>query len=116
MVKVAEMAFITPWVGKNAFDYTGEVREAGLGRGFRGIIHVLFCATADLVCASSACPDDIHPANGWQPTDIHVRVYDSAAPSCPMPRRWPPHRPVADPAWRFERLHGRDRLPDRLRA
>ncbi|BBX02552.1 aminomethyltransferase [Mycolicibacterium moriokaense] len=39
--------------------------------------YVLFRATADLVCASSACPDDIDPANGWQPTDIHVRVYDS---------------------------------------
>ena len=29
----------------------------------------------DLVCASSACPDDIDPANAWEPTDIHVRVY-----------------------------------------
>jgi aminomethyltransferase len=29
----------------------------------------------DLVCTSSACPDDIDPANGWNPTDIHVRVY-----------------------------------------
>ena len=29
----------------------------------------------DLVCASSACPDDIDPANGWQITDVHVRVY-----------------------------------------
>ena len=29
----------------------------------------------DLVCASSACPDDIDPANAWNPTDIHVRVY-----------------------------------------
>jgi aminomethyltransferase len=34
-------------------------------------------ACTDLVCASSACPDDIDPANGWTPTDIHVRVYDS---------------------------------------
>lgn len=39
--------------------------------------YVLLRASADLVCASSACPDDIDPANGWQPTDIHVRVYDS---------------------------------------
>ena len=39
--------------------------------------YVLLRATADLVCASSACPDDIDPANGWIPTDIHVRVYDS---------------------------------------
>ena len=29
----------------------------------------------DLVCASSACPDDIDPANGWELTDVHVRVY-----------------------------------------
>ena len=39
--------------------------------------HVLLRACTDLVCASSACPDDIDPANGWLPTDIHLRVYDS---------------------------------------
>ena len=32
-------------------------------------------ALTDLVCASSACPDDVDPANAWDPTDIHVRVY-----------------------------------------
>ncbi|MCX9192301.1 aminomethyltransferase [Carbonactinospora thermoautotrophica] len=37
--------------------------------------YVLFRAMTDLVCASSACPDDIDPANAWEPTDIHVRVY-----------------------------------------
>ncbi|MDE1169109.1 MAG: DUF1989 domain-containing protein [Pseudomonas sp.] len=37
--------------------------------------YVLMRATSDLVCASSACPDDIDPANGWDPTDIHIRVY-----------------------------------------
>ncbi len=37
--------------------------------------YVLLRATTDLVCLSSACPDDIDPANGWNPTDIHVRVY-----------------------------------------
>jgi aminomethyltransferase len=36
---------------------------------------VLLRAMSDLVCASSACPDDIDPANGWDPTDVHVRVY-----------------------------------------
>jgi len=36
---------------------------------------VLLRALSDLVCASSACPDDIDPANGWDPTDVHVRVY-----------------------------------------
>ena len=37
--------------------------------------YVLLRALKDLICASSACPDDIDPANGWNPTDIHVRVY-----------------------------------------
>ncbi len=37
--------------------------------------YVLFRAECDLVCATSACPDDISPANAWHPTDIHVRVY-----------------------------------------
>ncbi|MCI0719500.1 MAG: aminomethyltransferase family protein [Acidobacteria bacterium] len=37
--------------------------------------YVLLKALTDLVCASSACPDDIDPANGWNPTDIHVRIY-----------------------------------------
>ena len=37
--------------------------------------YVLMRAMTDLVCASSACPDDIDPANGWEITDIHVRVY-----------------------------------------
>ncbi|MEO1621373.1 MAG: DUF1989 domain-containing protein, partial [Cyanobacteria bacterium J06632_3] len=37
--------------------------------------YVLLKAHQDLLCASSACPDDIDPANGWQPTPIHVRIY-----------------------------------------
>ena len=37
--------------------------------------YVLLRAMSDLVCASSACPDDIDPANGWEVTDVHVRVY-----------------------------------------
>ncbi|KAI9021162.1 glycine cleavage T protein [Hyaloraphidium curvatum] len=40
--------------------------------------YVLFRALSDLVCASSACPDDIDPANGWDPSEIQVRVYPSA--------------------------------------
>lgn len=39
--------------------------------------YVLMQAKTDLVCASSACPDDIDPANAWVPTDVHVRVYDA---------------------------------------
>jgi aminomethyltransferase len=37
---------------------------------------VLLRASRDLLCASSACPDDIDPSNGWVPTDIFVRIYD----------------------------------------
>ena len=40
--------------------------------------YVLLRALTDLVCVSSACPDDIDPANGWEPTDIHVRIYPAA--------------------------------------
>ena len=36
---------------------------------------VLLRALTDLVCVSSSCPDDVDAANGWQPTDIQVRVY-----------------------------------------
>lgn len=37
--------------------------------------YVLLRALTNLVCASSACPDDIDPTNAWNPTDIHVRIY-----------------------------------------
>ena len=38
--------------------------------------YVLLRALTDLVCFSTACPDDIDSSNGWNPTDIQVRVYD----------------------------------------
>ncbi|HEC75114.1 MAG TPA: DUF1989 domain-containing protein, partial [Methylophaga aminisulfidivorans] len=37
--------------------------------------YVLIRADRDLLCGSSACPDDIDSSNGWNPTDIHVRIY-----------------------------------------
>jgi len=37
--------------------------------------YVLLRALTDLVCVNSACPDDTSAANGWNPTDIHVRTY-----------------------------------------
>lgn len=46
VVKVAEMALITPPVGMNAFVYSGAVREAGLDRVFRGVVPFV---AADLV-------------------------------------------------------------------
>ena len=38
--------------------------------------YVLMRALTDLVCVSTACPCDVDSANGWNPTDIQVRVYD----------------------------------------
>ena len=40
--------------------------------------YVLLRAVNDLVCVSSACPDDTTSANGWNPSDIHVRIYDKS--------------------------------------
>src|SRR6185312_4382724 len=37
--------------------------------------YVMLRAHTDLVCASSACPDDLDPSNAWEVTDVHVRVY-----------------------------------------
>ena len=37
--------------------------------------YVLIRAERDLVVASSACPDDLGPTNGGNPTDIMVRVF-----------------------------------------
>ncbi len=39
--------------------------------------YILMRASRDLVCVSSSCSDDIDAANGWIPTDIQVRVYES---------------------------------------
>ncbi len=36
---------------------------------------MLLRAQTDLLCVSTACPCDIDPANGWNPTDIQVRTY-----------------------------------------
>ena len=37
---------------------------------------VVMQALTDLVGVSTACPDDVDPINGWNPTDIHVRIYE----------------------------------------
>ena len=54
--------------------------------------YVLVRALTDLVCVSSACPDDTTAANGWNPTDIHVRTYSGAEPF----KRAIAHRPTKD--------------------
>lgn len=42
--------------------------------------YVALRAMDHLVCVSTACPDDIDPINGWNPTDVHVRIYRPDAP------------------------------------
>lgn len=39
--------------------------------------YVVMQALDELICVSTACPDDLDPINGWNPTDIHVRIYDT---------------------------------------
>ena len=64
--------------------------------------YVLLRALTDLVCLSSACPDDIDPANGWNPTDIQVRVY----PAKNQFSRGRAHRMTPDAAPRLTRETG----------
>ena len=58
--------------------------------------YVLLRAYQDLLCASSACPDDIDPANGWQPTSIHIRVYGADQSARPTFSRAMGRRVAAD--------------------
>ncbi len=37
---------------------------------------ILMRALTDLVCVSTSCADDLSPINGWNPTEIQVRIYD----------------------------------------
>ena len=69
------------WAAINFFfntevDHTGAI-AAGEAWSRPGD-YVLLQAKRDLLCASSACPDDIDPANGWHPTAIHVRIYSAS--------------------------------------
>ena len=48
--------------------------------------YVLLRALTDLVCASSSCPCDVDAANGWDLSEIHVRVYPA---DCFFKKRWP---------------------------
>ncbi len=54
--------------------------------------YVAMRALMGLVCVSTACPDDIDPINGWNPTDVHVRIYRPEAPI----RRAVAHRVTED--------------------
>ncbi|MEL7097734.1 MAG: DUF1989 domain-containing protein [Pseudomonadota bacterium] len=45
--------------------------------------YVAMQALDDMLCVTTACPDDVDPINGWNPTDIHVRIYN---PETKVPR------------------------------
>ena len=75
---------VTPragWMAINFFFNTG-IDDHGVMYGdepwSRPGDYVLLRALTDIVCVSSACPDDTSAANGWNPTDIHIRTYDGA--------------------------------------
>jgi aminomethyltransferase len=40
--------------------------------------YVLMRAMRDLLCANSSCADDVFTTNGYNPTDILVRIYDKS--------------------------------------
>ena len=69
------------WMAVNFFYNTFIAANGGLGSDeawSRPGDYVMMRALTDLVCVSSACPDDTTGGNGWNPTDIHVRVYSGA--------------------------------------
>ena len=69
------------WMAVNFF-YNTHIDHAGALTGdeawSRPGDYVLMRALTDLVCVSSACPDDTSSGNGWNPSDIHVRTYSAA--------------------------------------
>ncbi len=84
------------WPAINFFYNTAVVDSAILGgeSWSRPGDYVLLRACQDLLCASSACADDIDPTNGWQPTPIYIRIYE-ATEAFPQARgRHAPHLPL----------------------
>ena len=74
--------------------------------------YILMRALTDLVCVSTSCADDLSPINGWNPTDIHIRLYDqtedfdrqsrfrTSVRSLPVMTRKSPLAPVTEPLTR----------------
>ncbi|WP_376870377.1 DUF1989 domain-containing protein [Albirhodobacter sp. R86504] len=69
--------FWNTWIDLNTHHIMTEESHSRAGD------YVAMRALEDLVCTSTACPDDIDPINGWNPTDIHVRIY---RPNTPLRR------------------------------
>ena len=66
--------FWNTWVDHNSDQLLTEESHSRPGD------YVAMRALEDLVCVSTACPDDLDPINGWNPTDVHVRIYKPDAP------------------------------------
>ncbi len=66
--------FWNTWVDQNTHRLMTEESHSRPGD------YVILKALDRLVCVSTACPDDIDPINGWNPTDVHVRIYRPEAP------------------------------------
>lgn len=66
--------FWNSWIDPNTHDYLVDESYSRPGD------FIAMRALEDLVCASTACPDDIDPINGWNPTDVHVRIYRPETP------------------------------------
>lgn len=66
--------FWNTWIDPHTHDILTEESHSRPGD------YVLMRALTDLICVSTACPDDIDPINGWNPTDIHVRIYRAETP------------------------------------
>jgi aminomethyltransferase len=66
--------FFNAWIDREDNHFQSEESWSRAGD------YIALKAMDDLLCVSTACPDDIDPINGWNPTDIHIRVYKSDAP------------------------------------
>ncbi|MFW2587350.1 DUF1989 domain-containing protein [Sagittula sp. SSi028] len=66
--------FWNTWIDPNSHQIMTEESHSRPGD------HVTMRAMEDLVAVSTACPDDIDPINGWNPTDVHVRIYRPETP------------------------------------
>ncbi len=66
--------FFSSWIDRS--DNRIQVEESWSRPGD----YVAMQAMDDLVCVSTACPDDVDPINGWNPTDVHIRIYEPDTP------------------------------------
>ncbi len=76
-----DVASRASWPAINFF-YNTEIAHGGVIRSDDGWSrpgdYILMRAMTDLVCVSTSCADDLSPINGWNPTDIQIRLYDQS--------------------------------------